>query len=175
MILKPLKPALLAVFLLGLPVFALPGVCAEENGDQAALAAALKNARTTLEQGLKASEKNGKPISAKFEIEEGKLHLSVYTMDGDDFKEVVISPDNGTIESAEKITDFNDIKGAREQKAVMANAKTTLVSATEKAVGQNAGSRAVSVFPKSMDYGQPVANVTLLRDGTFKTVLEKLN
>jgi hypothetical protein len=57
----------------------------------------------------------------------------------------------------------------------MANAKTTLVSATEKAVEQNAGSRAVSVLPKSMDYGQPVANVTLLRDGAFKTVLEKLN
>jgi hypothetical protein len=135
----------------------------------------LKNTRTTLEQGLKASEKNGKPISAKFEIEEGKLHLSVYTMDGDDFKEVVISPDNGTVASAEKITDSNDIKDAREQKAVMANAKTTLVSATEKAVEQNAGSRAVSVLPKSMDYGQPVANVTLLRDGAFKTVLEKLN
>jgi hypothetical protein len=26
-----------------------------------------------------------------------------------------------------------------------------------------------------MDYGQPVARVTLLRDGAFKTVLEKLN
>jgi hypothetical protein len=171
---KPLRSVWLAVFVLGLPVFGLPGASAED-ADQATLATALKDVPTTLEQGLKASEKNGKPISGKFEIEEGKLHLSVYTMDGDDFKEVIISPDNGAIESAEKVTDYNDIKDAREQKAAMANAKTTLVNATEKAVGQNAGSRAVSVFPKSMDYGQPVANVTLLRDGAFKTVLEKLN
>jgi hypothetical protein len=171
---KPLRSVWLAVFVLGLPVFGLPGASAED-ADQATLATALKDVPTTLEQGLKASEKNGKPISAKFEVEEGKLRLSVYTMDGDDFKEVIVSPDRGAVESTEKISDFHDLKDAREQKAAMATAKTTLETATEKAVGKNAGSRAVSIVPQSMDYGQPVARVTLLRDGAFKTVLEKLN
>jgi len=43
------------------------------EGDPAALAAAMKNASATLQGGLKASEAQGTPISAKFEIEDGKL------------------------------------------------------------------------------------------------------
>jgi hypothetical protein len=173
MVLKPLKSVWLAAFVLGLPVFALSGVCAEDS-DQAALAAALKNARTTLEQGLKASEKNGKPVSAKFEIEEGKLRLSVYTMGGDGFTEVIVSPDNGAVESAEKITAEDDLKNAEDQKRMMDKATVNLETATERAVTKNAGSRAVSVVPQTMDYAQPGASVTLLRDGSFKTVFEKL-
>ena len=63
-----------------------------EGGDEAALAAAMKNASATLQGGLKASEAQGTPISAKFEIEDGKLQLSVYTMKGNDFMEVVADP-----------------------------------------------------------------------------------
>ena len=40
-----------------------------EDADTAALAAAMKNASATLQGGLKASEAQGTPISAKFEIE----------------------------------------------------------------------------------------------------------
>ena len=47
-----------------------------EAGDQAALAAAMKDATATLQGGLKASEREGTPISAKFEIDDGKLQLS---------------------------------------------------------------------------------------------------
>src|SRR5262249_20574382 len=43
-----------------------------EGGDEAALAAAMKNATATLEGGLKTSEAQGTPISAKFEIEDGR-------------------------------------------------------------------------------------------------------
>src|SRR5689334_24896245 len=63
-----------------------------EGGDEAALAAAMKNATATLQGGLRASEAQGTPISAKFEIEDGKLQLSVYTMKGSDFMEVVADP-----------------------------------------------------------------------------------
>ena len=56
-----------------------------EGGDPAALAAAIKNATATLQGELKASEGQGTPISAKFEIEDGKLQLSVYTMKVNDF------------------------------------------------------------------------------------------
>ena len=41
------------------------------EGDPAALAAAMKDATATLQGGLKASEREGTPISAKFEIDDG--------------------------------------------------------------------------------------------------------
>ena len=68
-----------------------------EEGNQAALAAAMKNATATLQGGLRASETQGTPISAKFEIEDGKLQLSVYTMKGDSFTEVVADASTGAI------------------------------------------------------------------------------
>jgi Flp pilus assembly secretin CpaC len=94
-----------------------------EGGDPAALAAAMKNATATLQGGLRASEAQGTPISAKFEIEDGKLQLSIYTMKGNDFMEVVADPNTGAIAKAEKITDAGDLKEAAEQKAAMAKAK----------------------------------------------------
>src|SRR4029450_10574559 len=65
-----------------------------------ALAAALKNAKVNLGDGLKASEREGKPVSAKFEIDDGKLQLSVYTMKADSFSEVVIDPKSGAMAKA---------------------------------------------------------------------------
>ena len=67
-----------------------------EADDPKALAAALKDATATLQGGLKASEREGTPISAKFEIEDGKLQLSVYTMKDDGFMEVVAEYAKGT-------------------------------------------------------------------------------
>ena len=145
-----------------------------EGGDDAALAAAMKNATATLQGGLKASEAQGTPISAKFEIEDGKLQLSVYTMKGTDFMEVVADPNTGLIAKAEKITDTGDLKEAAEQKAAMARAKVPLLSAAETAVNANAGFRAVSIVPE-LKSGQATAEVTLLQGTTFKKVTEKLD
>lgn len=116
-----------------------------EESDPAALAAALAKAPTSLEQGLRASEKSSRPISAKFEIEDGKLQLSIYTVTADAFSEVVVAPDTGGVIKTEKITDADDLKAAAEQKAAMEKASTTLIAATEHALGQNTGSRAVSI------------------------------
>src|SRR5262249_46592061 len=126
------------------------------------------------QSGLRASEARGIPISAKFEIEDGKLQLSVYTMKGDDFIEVVADPQTGAIAKAEKITDAGDLKEAAEQKAEMARAKGSLVNATERAVKANAGSRAVSIVPE-LKSGRATAEVTLLQGTTFKKVTEKLD
>src|SRR5262245_43851982 len=100
-----------------------------EGGGDAALAAAMKNATATLEGGLKASQGQGTPISAKFEIEDGKLQLSIYTMKGNDFMEVVADPNTGEIAKAEKITDAGDLKAAAEQKAAVEKAKVPLLTA----------------------------------------------
>src|SRR5215470_1365195 len=108
-----------------------------EQTDPAALAAAVAKVPTTLEQGLQASEKSGKAISAKFEIEEGKLQLSVYTMTADGYSEVVVAPDSGSVLKAEKITDAEDIEHATAQKAAMEKASVSLMAATEHAVREN--------------------------------------
>src|SRR5260370_19294753 len=113
-----------------------------EADDPKALAAALKDATATLQGGLKASEPQGTPISAKFEIEDGKLQLSIYTMKGNDFMEVVADPQSGAIAKAEKITDAEDLKAAASQKAAMAKAKVPLLAAAETAVKANPGSLA---------------------------------
>jgi hypothetical protein len=145
-----------------------------EGGDSAALAAAMKNASATLQGGLRASEREGTPISAKFEIEDGKLQLSVYTMKGNDFMEVVADPGTGAVAKAEKITDAEDLKASASQKAAMAKAKMSLLTATETAVKDNPGFRAVSIFPE-LKGGNAVAEVTLLQGTTFKKVAEKLD
>jgi hypothetical protein len=145
-----------------------------ESDDPKALAAALKDATATLQGGLKASEPQGTPISAKFEIEDGKLQLSVYTIKGNDFMEVVADPKTGGIAKAEKITDADDLKAAASQKAAMAKAPVSLFTATETAVKGNPGFRAVSIFPELKD-GHPTAEVTLLQGMTFKKVTEKLD
>ena len=145
-----------------------------EESDSAALAAAMKSATATLQGGLRASEAQGTPISAKFELEDAKLQLSVYTMKGNDFMEVVADPNTGAIAKAEKITDAGDLKEAAEQKAAMAKAKVPLLTATETAVKANAGSRAVSVVPE-LKNGQATAEVTLLQGTAFKKVTEKLD
>src|SRR5215469_5882860 len=145
-----------------------------EGGDDAALAAAMKNAAATLQGGLKASEAQGTPISAKFELEDGKLQLSVYTMKGNDLMEVVADPNTGAVGKAERITDADDLKEAAEQKAAMAKAKVPLLIAAETAVKANAGSLAISIVPE-LKSGQATAEVTLLQGTTLKKVTEKLD
>jgi len=61
----------------------------------------------TLLGGLKASERERTPISPKFEIDDGSLQLSVYSMNDDTFKEVVADPNTGAIKEAENIKDAN--------------------------------------------------------------------
>jgi hypothetical protein len=145
-----------------------------EEGNSAALAAAMNSATATLQAGLRASETQGTPISAKFEIEDGKLQLSIYTMKGDDFTEVVADPKTGAISKAEKITDADDLKEAAAQKAAMAKAKVSLLGAAEAALKANAGSRAVSIAPE-LKNERATAEVALLAGNAFKKVTEKLD
>src|SRR5258708_894338 len=120
---------------------------ADDDDDPAALAKALPEASVTLDQGLKASLREGKPISGKYEIEDGALQLSVYTIKGDQFSEVIVDHKSGAIKKAEKITEGDDLKEAKEQSAAMAKAKIPLDQAVDSAVKTNGGYRAVSVVP----------------------------
>jgi hypothetical protein len=165
----------LMLVLAAVGLFSAPVVLVRaEDTDPAALAKALKDNMVTLQDGLKASEREGKPISGKFEIEHDSLQLSVYTLKGNDFIEVVANPKTGTVAKAEKITDADDLKAAAVQKAAMDKATVSLLAAADAAAKANAGLRAVSVYPELRN-GHPVAEVTLLQGTALKKVTEKLD
>jgi hypothetical protein len=142
--------------------------------EQAELAKALKGVKTSLEKGLAVSETQGKPISGEFEVEDGKLQLSVYTMKGDKFSEVIVDHKTGKVAKTEAITGGGDLTAAKAQSAAMAKAKLSLRAATENAVKANKGFVAVSVTPSLKD-GHPVADITLVKGDEFKTTSEKLD
>jgi len=134
----------------------------------------LNNAKVPLEDALKASEAQGTPISAKYELEKGKLQLSVYTAKGDKFSELVVDHKTGKVVKTEAITEGDDLKAAKEQSAAMAKAKDTLRGAVGKAVAANKGFRAVSATPK-LDGDHPVAQITLVKGAESHTVTQKLD
>jgi hypothetical protein len=151
-----------------------PVQAADEAQERAELAKALAEAKVTLQRGLQTSRAQGKPISAKFEVEDGKLQLSIYTLKGEGFSEVVINPITGKVEKAETITDKEDLAYSTAQKAAMDKAKITLLAAVDKALKSNNGYRVVGISPQ-MKADHPVAEITLLRGKEFKTVTERLD
>ena len=155
-------------------IFASLSSRAEGEGDSAALAKALPQASILLDQGLKASEREGKPISAKYEVEHGKLQLSVYTMKSDKFSEVIVDHRTGKVAKAEPITGGDDLTTAKAQSEAMAKAKRSLEAAASEAAKENTGYRVVSVMPALKD-GHPVADVTLVKGNDWKNVSEKLD
>jgi len=158
------------------PVLALAAVCwgttlaaQEEEGGHGALAKAVLSTRVPLELGLAASASYGQPISAKFEMEEGKLQLSVYTVKDGKYFEVIVDHNTGKVVKAEPIAAGEDYTAAQNQRAAMAKAKVSLRAAVEKALRDNAGFRAVSATPSLKD-GRAVADVTLAKGEELKTV-----
>src|SRR6266498_1555631 len=76
----------------------------DKDDDEAHVGAKdLKDARLSLEDALKASEAQGTPLSAKYELEKGKLLLSVYTAKGDMFSEVIVDHKTGKVAKSEAI------------------------------------------------------------------------
>src|SRR6266403_1198988 len=120
-----MKRAAVAVGLLMAGLVVSPGLWSQDK-DHAELAKAVAGAKVSLEQGLTASTHAGKPISAKFEIEDGKLQLSVYTAKGDAFSEVVVDHNTGKVAKTEAITSGEDLSAAKTQNEAIAKAKQSL-------------------------------------------------
>ncbi len=146
----------------------------KDEGDQTAVVKALSQAKVSLNQGLLAGAHEGTPISAKFEVEDGKLQLSVYTMKADKFSEVGVDPISGKVVNVEAITEGEDLAAAKAQSDAMKKAKRPLAAALEEALKANKGYQAVSVTP-SLKGGHAVAEVALAKGEELKTVDEKLD
>src|SRR5215831_6127835 len=145
-----------------------------DEKESAELAQALKGVKVSLKQGLGASASKGKPISGKFEVEDGKLQLSVYAAKGGKFSEVLVDPKSGQVAKSEAIEGGEDLTAAKAQADAIAKAKTALGTAVDAAVKKNPGFRAVSVIPALKD-GHPVADVTLMKGNEAKTDSEALD
>ncbi|TMB27235.1 MAG: hypothetical protein E6J65_05800 [Deltaproteobacteria bacterium] len=149
---------------------ALSAIADEKSG----LAANMKDAKVSLERGIAASKAEGMPISAKYEVENGRLQLSVYSAKGDAFSEVIVDHKTGKVAKSEPITGGEDVTAAKSQNEAMSKAKTSLQAAVSKAVKANKGYKAVSATPSLKD-GHPTADITLMKGTESKTVSEQLD
>ncbi len=145
-----------------------------QEKERAELAKAVGEAKVSLDQGLSASMREGKPISAKFEIEEGKLQLSVYTAKSDKFSEVIVDHNTGKVAKTEPITSAEDLPAAKAQSEAMSKSKQSLRATLAKVLKSNPGVRAVSIIPSLKD-GHPIAEVMLVKGDQWKLVSEKLD
>ena len=164
---------MMKVALLTIVSLTLCGLCPAWSAEQddAALIKAMSGAKVTLQQGLTASEPEGRPISGKFEIEDGKLQLSIYTEKAGKFFEVIVDHVSGSVAKTEPITEGDDLAEAKTQSAAMTKAKTDLKSATNRAA---VGSRAVAVTPDLKD-GHPVASVSFAKGDKLQTATQPLD
>jgi len=151
-------------------------IFADDDDDKGreALIKILDGSKINLQQGIAASEQQGQPISAKFEVDEGKLQLSVYTVKEGKFSEVLVDHTNGKVMKAEPITEGDDLAAANSQSAAMTNAKVTLKEAVDKAMTSSANVRVISAVP-SLRNGRPVVSIVLLDGEQFKTVQQPLD
>jgi len=134
----------------------------DDEGGQEALSRVLRYTKVSLQQGLAASEEIGQPISGKFEVQNRKFQLLVYTAKEGQFSEVLVDPLTGKVAHVEPLKLANDLANAQSHSAAIANSKTTLKEAVDKASGEAAGFRAVGILPNLRD-GHPVATVLLLK------------
>jgi hypothetical protein len=154
-----------------------PALAIGPDQEQAELANALGGVKVSLQQGFTASEREGQPISGKFEVEDGKLQLSVYTSKEGKFFEVIVDHMTGAIAKVEPITEGEDLANAKSQKAAMERAKVKLADAATKAKGQAKGEGAdvavLSAVP-ALKNERPQATIVLLQGKRFSTVSESL-
>jgi hypothetical protein len=164
----PMIPAAVLAAL-ALAFWAIPVGAAMNEKEKADLAPVVTAAKVTLEQGLLTSKQNGKPISAKFEIENGKPQLSIYTVkDGSKYFEVIVDHSSGEIAKAEPITGGDDLANAKKQNDGMFRATRELREAAKEAKRDNPGYSAVSVWSEMKD-NHSVATVLLVKDNDWKT------
>jgi len=154
------------VALCGLPGLARP----QDQGN--ALAAHIDEAQLALPQGLKIARAKGRPVAARFVVDdEDTLRLEVTTVTAKDTVQLLLDPADGAVRKTVAVTDPVALKKMRAATSALAQAAIPLEQAISAAEQDNEGSRLVGVLP-TLVKGKAVARVTLLR-GTDLTVVEQ--
>jgi hypothetical protein len=152
----------------------IPASAAMSDKDKAEIAPVVAGTTVTLEQGLIASKKNGKPVSGKFEIENGKPQLSIYTVkDGSKYYEVIVDHSSGNIAKADPIAEGDDLTTAKKQNDGLFRATRELSEAVKEAKRDNPGYRAAAVWSEIKD-GHSMATVMLVKNSHWKTAVVDL-
>jgi hypothetical protein len=133
----------------------------------------MPTAKVSLQEGLRAAESEGQPISGKFEVDQGHLQLRVYTTKDGKFSEVLVDQNTGKIAKSEAITEGNDLADAQKQMEAYSKSKTSLKIAVSHAELANPGYQAVSVTPR-LSNGRPVAVVSLVQGTQVRAIAEPL-
>jgi hypothetical protein len=157
------------LWMLAVALWTAPAGAAMTDKEKADLAPVVDGAKVTLEQALATSKKDGKPVSAKFEIENGKPQLSVYTVqDGTKYFEVIVDQTSGEIAKAEPISGGDDLTEAKKQNDGLFRATRELREAVKEAKHDNPGYIAVAVWPEMKD-NHSIATVALVKGNDWKT------
>ena len=146
----------------------------DDEGGRAAVVRALRFAKVSLQQGLTASELEGQPISAKFEVDRGSFQLSVYTSKEGRLSEVLVDYQTGNITKVQPIEEAGDLATAQLHSEAMAKARIGLREAVDKALGGAAGFRAVAVAP-NLKEGRATASVLLFKGEESKIIHQALD
>ena len=156
-------------------------VNADESKDTQALVAALAKSKLTLSEGLRQATKSpAVPISAKFELEDGKLSLSVYTAgkglavepEKNVLQELSGSPEDKWEPKVEVFKDVPHVARSSEQLTLMAIGKSSLTDIIARVEKAQQGT-VFSVTPAIRNH-KPVAEVLVAEKGKVKKLFQPL-
>ncbi len=166
--------ALAAVLTVGAMATAIPLSSFSNEPSAGAVAKFMPSAKVSLQEGLKAAEAEGQPISGKFEVDNGSLQLSVFTAKDGKFSEVLVDQSTGKVTKAEPITAATGLADAQKQMEAYGKSRISLKAAVSQAELAYPGYRAVSVTP-TISKGRPVAVVSLLQGHQARSIAEPLS
>ena len=173
--------AMLVATMFGL-IAAVPVVNADDSKDTKALLEALGKTKHTLIDGVRQAAKGGAvAISAKFELEDGKLSLSVYTAE----KGLSVPPEQNVLQelsgsperdkwepSVEVFKDVPHVARSSQQLTLMALGKSSLADIIARARKTQSGT-VFSVTPVIRNH-KPVAEVLVADKGKVKKLIQPL-
>src|SRR6266851_22841 len=159
-----------------------PVASAEDSKDTQALLEALGKSKHTLLDSVQEAAKGGAvPISAKFELEDGKLSLSVYTAE----KGLSVAPENNVFQelsgspeqekwspTVEVFKDVPHVARSSEQLTLMALGKSSLADTIARVQKTRSGT-VFSVTPAIRNH-KPVAEVLVADKGRVKKLIRPL-
>ena len=173
--------AMLMATMFGL-IAAVPVVNADDSKDTKALLEALGKTKHTLIDGVRQAAKGGAvAISAKFELEDGKLSLSVYTAE----KGLSVPPEQNSLQelsgspeqdkwqpTVEVFKDVPHVARSSQQLTLMALGKSSLANIIAQARKTQSGT-VFSVTPIIRNH-KAVAEVLVADKGKVKKVIQPL-
>src|SRR3954452_12827421 len=171
---------LMFAIVIGLATVASGGLAWSDDADQAALLKALGGAKLTLEQGIAQVAKGTEvPTEAKYEMEDGKLMLSVYTSakgfdtpaEDNSFNEYGGEASAATwAPKKEVFTDLKHIARSAQYHTLLSMTKVGIPAIIQKASAQ---SKVLSVKEKIRG-GKPIFEVMVVEGSSIKPIFYDL-